>query len=71
MNHQQNCAGRNGAHRYPSFFPFRRVVALGNAERITENESSRLKADIVFAEIPLILMLIPLEAHDQRPSFPV
>jgi hypothetical protein len=58
-------------HRYPSFFPFRRVVALRDGEWIVEDESSRLKADIVFVEIPLILMLIPLEAHDQRTFFPV
>jgi hypothetical protein len=66
MNHQQDRAGRNGANRNPAFFGFDRVITLRDGERIVEHESSRLKTDIVFAEIPLTLMLIPLEAHDQR-----
>ena len=64
MNNEQNGPRANSAEcQKPLFFAFVNQIALGDCKRIVKNELSQLETDAVLADIRLVLVFAPFEAH--------
>jgi hypothetical protein len=63
VDYQQNRAGTNGPHRDPALLNLARVVPVRNRVGVVENKDRRFKANIVFATVSAILMIIPFKSH--------
>jgi len=64
MDDQQNRTGAYGSNGYAPLLIFRSEVALSKSIGIVENAHGRFKANIVFAKVLPVFLLIPLKSHN-------
>jgi hypothetical protein len=62
---QQNRARPDSSNCYPAFFILECQVALGDGIGIVEDKRRGLKADIMLAKVPPVLVLRPFKSHSR------
>lgn len=69
MDDEKHRALSDGPDRYPSLFFSNAIVPQRQSMRIVEDQNCGFKSDIMFAQVPAVLVFVPFEPHHRsRPT---